>query len=90
MSTKTSIVDLVEDRWQTETTPPDTLGELVVASHLLGEDRRVANFGGGNTSAKGVVTDHVGREVRVVRRATLGDTETISDDLYAAMHIETA
>jgi vancomycin resistance protein VanW len=36
-------------------------------------------------------TDRAGwREVRVVRRATLGDTETISDDLYAAMHIETA
>jgi len=33
-----------------------------VASNLFGADRRVANFGGGNTSAKGTIVDHAGRE----------------------------
>ncbi|WP_445151970.1 bifunctional aldolase/short-chain dehydrogenase [Baekduia sp. Peel2402] len=64
----TPIVASVEDRWPSEGLPAEAtpLDALVLASHLLGEDRRVANFGGGNTSAKGTVTDHVGREVRVM------------------------
>ena len=31
-----------------------TLDQLVLASHLLGANRAVSNFGGGNTSAKGI------------------------------------
>ena len=40
-----------------------TLDQLVLASHLLGANRAVSNFGGGNTSAKGTATDHAGREI---------------------------
>jgi rhamnulose-1-phosphate aldolase/alcohol dehydrogenase len=40
--------------------------QLLHFSHLLGADRSVANYGGGNTSAKGVSTDHVGREIEVM------------------------
>ena len=40
--------------------------QLVLASHLLGANRAVSNFGGGNTSAKGTATDHAGREVEVM------------------------
>ena len=36
-----------------------------LASHLLGANRAVSNFGGGNTSAKGTAIDHAGREVAV-------------------------
>ncbi len=43
-----------------------TLDGLVYRSNLLGADRALANRGGGNTSAKEVVTDHTGREVRVL------------------------
>lgn len=46
--------------------PQDALDQLVLASRLLGADRAVANFGGGNTSAKGVLADHMGREVRTL------------------------
>ena len=69
MSTQTTspIVDRVQDRWPAEAdVPDDTLDQLVLASNLLGADRRVANFGGGNTSAKGMIVDHTGREVRVM------------------------
>jgi rhamnulose-1-phosphate aldolase/alcohol dehydrogenase len=57
-----------EDRWPSEGSelPSDALGQVLLASHLLGSDRAVANFGGGNTSAKGIATDHVGREVDVM------------------------
>ena len=38
------------------------IDELVYRSKLLGADRSLANIGGGNTSAKETVRDHVGRE----------------------------
>jgi len=43
-----------------------TLDELVYRSNLLGGDRSLANIGGGNTSAKQLLEDHAGREVRVL------------------------
>lgn len=66
MSTVTPVVERVEDRWPEGQVPDQALEQLVLASNLLGADRRVANFGGGNTSAKGTIVDHVGREVRVM------------------------
>src|SRR5918992_2240721 len=61
------MIALAEDRWPAaENVPADTLGQVLLASHLLGSDRAVANFGGGNTSAKGRTVDHVGREVDAI------------------------
>jgi rhamnulose-1-phosphate aldolase/alcohol dehydrogenase len=65
MSTVAPIVDHVEDLWPGDV-PEETLEQLVLASHLLGANRAVSNFGGGNTSAKGTATDHAGREVRTM------------------------
>jgi rhamnulose-1-phosphate aldolase/alcohol dehydrogenase len=42
------------------------LDGLVYRSNLLGADRALANQGGGNTSAKETVPDHVGRETLVL------------------------
>jgi len=63
MSIIARMIAPVEDRWPTDASavPDDALGQVLLASHLLGSDRAVANFGGGNTSAKGTMTDHVGR-----------------------------
>jgi rhamnulose-1-phosphate aldolase/alcohol dehydrogenase len=67
MSTLAQMIARTEDRWpDASELPGDALGLLLLASHLLGADRAVANFGGGNTSAKGTATDHVGREVGVM------------------------
>ena len=68
MSVAERMVALAEDRWpaQGSEVPDDALGQVLLASHLLGADRAVANFGGGNTSAKGTATDHVGRELDVM------------------------
>ncbi|MQA76526.1 MAG: SDR family NAD(P)-dependent oxidoreductase, partial [Solirubrobacterales bacterium] len=46
--------------------PDDGLGQLVLRSNLLGADRAVANYGGGNTSVKTTERDHLGREVRLM------------------------
>jgi rhamnulose-1-phosphate aldolase/alcohol dehydrogenase len=66
MTTLAQIVAPADDRWPSSGVPDDALGQVLLASHLLGSDRAVANFGGGNTSAKGTATDHVGREVEVM------------------------
>jgi rhamnulose-1-phosphate aldolase/alcohol dehydrogenase len=66
MTTLAQMIARAEDRWPEGEVPDDALGQVLLASHLLGADRAVANFGGGNTSAKGTATDHVGREVDVM------------------------
>ena len=55
------------DRWDGSATAGlGLLGGLVYRSNLFGADRALANQGGGNTSAKGVATDHAGRELSVL------------------------
>jgi rhamnulose-1-phosphate aldolase/alcohol dehydrogenase len=66
MTTATQIVDRVDNVWPSTGVPEDALGQLVMASNLLGSNRAVSNVGGGNTSAKGTAVDHAGREVPVM------------------------
>ena len=66
MSTVTPIIDHVKDLWPSAGAPDDALGQLVLASHLLGANRAVSNFGGGNTSAKGTTVGHTGREINAM------------------------
>ena len=78
------------DRWdESAARGLDGLDALVYRSNLLGADRALANQGGGNTSAKGVVVDHAGRETRPVgSRAPGPDLATISPDGFAALRLE--
>lgn len=46
--------------------PTDALAELVHRSGLLGSDRSVCNWGGGNTSSKGTAKDFRGHETTVL------------------------
>ena len=53
------------DRWDAARAAGlDALDALTYRSNLLGSDRALANIGGGNTSAKGTIVDHAGRETR--------------------------
>lgn len=42
------------------------LDQLVDRSNRIGDDSSLVVYGGGNTSAKGIVVDHLGREQRVM------------------------
>src|SRR3954453_19352721 len=66
MRTATEIVDHVENLWPPDPPAGDALAQLVLASNLLGSNRALSNFGGGNTSAKGRAVDHAGREIDVM------------------------
>jgi rhamnulose-1-phosphate aldolase/alcohol dehydrogenase len=63
----TAVAAVVESRWQDPSGRGlDDLAALAYRSNLLGADRSVANYGGGNTSAKRREVDHTGREVDVL------------------------
>jgi rhamnulose-1-phosphate aldolase/alcohol dehydrogenase len=90
MSIATRIVEPVEDRWPGDGLgPSDVLEELVFVSHLLGSDRAVANYGGGNTSAKGTMIDHVRRDVATMWvKGSGSDLGTMAASGFTALRLE--
>ncbi len=67
---------------------PDLDG-LVYRSNILGQDRAVVNIYGGNTSAKLMLTDHVGRQVEVLAvKASGSDVQTIKEKGFALLRMD--
>src|SRR3972149_1067120 len=64
------------------------LGGLVYRSNLLGRDRRVVNVYGGNTSAKIMETDHLGRPVEVLWvKGSGSDVADITEQGFAGLRL---
>lgn len=58
---------MVQNKWDNTKSNFDSgLEQLVYRSNLLGSDRSVANWGGGNTSTKSIETDFKGSEIEVM------------------------
>ncbi len=91
MSVTTQIVNPIPNEWD-DTAAADartTLEQVVFASHLLGGNRALANFGGGNTSAKGTAVDHVGREIPAIWvKGSGSDLATMSDRDFTPLRLE--
>src|SRR5215212_267906 len=65
------------------------LETLAYRSNLLGADRAVANFGGGNTSTKAKERDHAGREVDVLWVKGSGtDLATIRAEQFTGLKLD--
>ncbi|WP_166245010.1 bifunctional aldolase/short-chain dehydrogenase [Paenibacillus turpanensis] len=65
------------------------LEELVYRSNLIGSDRRVCNWGGGNTSSKTTVTDFRGREVEVMYvKGSGSDLATMKAGNFTGLRME--
>src|ERR671927_560319 len=65
------------------------LEALAYRSNLLGADRSVANYGGGNTSTKARERDHAGREVDVLWvKGSGSDLATIRADQFTGLKLE--
>src|SRR5205807_2578157 len=78
-----------EDRWDGSAARGGLLATLVYRSNLLGADRALANQGGGNTSSKGTVVDHVGREQRVLWVKGSGtDLASITEAGFPALRLD--
>ncbi|MGA1076199.1 MAG: hypothetical protein ACO307_13855 [Ilumatobacteraceae bacterium] len=68
------------------TTP---LEQLVARSNAIGEDPSLVVYGGGNTSAKGSVIDHLGREQRVMWvKGSGADMRGSVDSDYPALRLD--
>jgi rhamnulose-1-phosphate aldolase/alcohol dehydrogenase len=82
---------LIENRWdEGEAAAMSPQALLLYRSHLLGADRRVTNFGGGNTSAKLRMADPLtGEEVEVLWvKGSGGDLGTMGLDGFATLYLE--
>ena len=90
MSAAGEVAHRVESLWPPAAElPAETLDQLVLASHLLGANRAIANFGGGNTSAKGVSVDHAGREVRTLWvKGSGSDLATMGREHFTALRLD--
>lgn len=91
MSVTTELVHHVSNDWNegeaAEATT--TLQQVVFASHLLGSNRALANFGGGNTSAKGTAPDHLGREIPAIWvKGSGSDLATMTDRDFTPLKLE--
>jgi rhamnulose-1-phosphate aldolase/alcohol dehydrogenase len=64
--TADTTIRAVESMWMDAEASSGGLDALAYRSNLLGSDRRVANFGGGNTSAKTSQPDHTGHKEEVL------------------------
>ena len=67
----------------------DDLGKLTYRSNLLGRDRSIANYGGGNTSTKAIEQDHAGRKSLVMYvKGSGSDLATITRDGFTGLRMD--
>ncbi|PSH62318.1 bifunctional rhamnulose-1-phosphate aldolase/short-chain dehydrogenase [Phyllobacterium brassicacearum] len=84
-------IQLLDNRWDDQKAAGlDEPGKLLYRSNLLGADKRITNYGGGNTSAKIAETDPLtGRSVDVLWvKGSGGDVGTIKLDGFATLYME--
>ncbi|SCX20715.1 bifunctional rhamnulose-1-phosphate aldolase/short-chain dehydrogenase [Agrobacterium rosae] len=82
---------LLDNRWDDAYAATlDEPGKLLYRSNLLGADKRITNYGGGNTSAKVLETDPLtGEKVRVMWvKGSGGDVGTIKLDGFATLYLD--
>ena len=88
---KTVDTQLLENRWDEAEAAGMSESELLLyRSNILGADKRVTNYGGGNTSAKVMEIDSLtGKEVEVLWvKGSGGDIGSIKMDGFATLYME--
>lgn len=66
-----------------------TLDELVYRSNLIGADRRVCNWGGGNTSSKTTIQDFRGKDIEVMYvKGSGSDLATMKSGNFTGLRME--
>lgn len=88
---KTTENQLLENHWdQTKAQDMSESELLLYRSNILGSDKRVTNYGGGNTSAKVMETDPLtGEQVEVLWvKGSGGDIGSIKMDGFATLYMD--
>lgn len=81
---------MVQNRWDsTKSKAESGLVELVYRSNLLGQDRSVANWGGGNTSTKSTERDFRGEKIEVMWvKGSGSDLATMDSENFTGLKME--
>ncbi len=82
---------LLESQWDdAKAASLDEPGRLLYRSNLLGADKRITNYGGGNTSAKVPMPDPLTRETAEVLwvKGSGGDVGTMGRDGFATLYMD--
>src|ERR671914_2579244 len=87
---ETKIPGATENLWDSQRAEGlSELETLAYRSNLLGADRAVANYGGGNTSTKAKERDHTGREVDVLWvKGSGSDLATIKAGQFTGLKLD--
>ena len=88
---KTAANQLLENRWSEDEAAGMSESELLLyRSNTLGSDKRVTNYGGGNTSAKVIETDPLtGEEVEVLWvKGSGGDIGSMTLDGFSTLYMD--
>jgi len=80
----------MKNRWSEKRAGKLTgIDALVYASRIIGEEPELVLWGGGNSSAKAMVKDHLGREVRVLLMKGSGsDMRTITTKQFTPLRLD--
>jgi rhamnulose-1-phosphate aldolase/alcohol dehydrogenase len=87
---KTKILGRTENKWDDSNVASlSPLQALRYRSNLLGSDRAVANFGGGNTSIKGRERSHTGKEIDVLWvKGSGSDLATMKEQNFTGLRLD--
>ncbi|WP_204115539.1 bifunctional rhamnulose-1-phosphate aldolase/short-chain dehydrogenase [Shimia biformata] len=91
LTVKTAGNQLLENRWDNDATAKMSESELLLyRSNILGADKRVTNYGGGNTSAKVMETDPLtGDQTEVLWvKGSGGDIGSIKMDGFSTLYMD--
>ncbi|WP_282128944.1 bifunctional rhamnulose-1-phosphate aldolase/short-chain dehydrogenase [Roseobacter litoralis] len=89
--THPSATQRLENKWDVDLAAPMSESEkLLYRSNLLGSDKRITNYGGGNTSAKVIETDPLTGEPAEVLwvKGSGGDVGSIRMDGFATLYMD--
>jgi len=80
---------MVKNLWDSEFKGESGLDELVYRSNLLGTDRSVCNWGGGNTSVKVMEKDFKGNDIEVMWvKGSGSDLATMDKDDFTGLRLD--
>ena len=80
----------VVNSWRPQYNKLSQLNQLIKRSNLLGEDLKVTNFGGGNTSSKIIQKDPITKKNETILyvKGSGGDLGSIKEDGFASLYLD--
>ena len=80
----------IKNNWQKKYNNKNKLEQLIIRSNLLGQDLKITNFGGGNTSSKIISKDPINKKNEAILyvKGSGGDLGSIKKEGFASLYME--